>query len=82
MGFMGVMANANSSFNALGKPLPPLLISTLQMIIVYIPLAMLGDYLWGYVGIFIAGAATVSVLGTVSWIWINREVGLKAPPDE
>ena len=82
MGFMGVMANANSSFNALGKPLPPLLISTLQMIVVYIPLALLGDYLWGYVGIFIASATTVCLLGTISWVWINKEVGLKAGPDE
>jgi len=74
MGFMGVMANSNSSFNALGKPLPPLLISILQMIVVYIPLALIGDYLWGYVGIFIAGAMTVSVLGAFSWIWINKTV--------
>ncbi|HJP50085.1 MAG TPA: MATE family efflux transporter [Pseudomonadales bacterium] len=74
MGFMGVMANSTSSFNALGKPIPALVISVLQMIVVYIPLAMLGDYLWGYVGIFIAGAATISMLGAVSWAWINREV--------
>jgi Na+-driven multidrug efflux pump len=74
MGFMGVMANSTSSFNALGKPIPPLVISILQMIIVYLPLALLGDYLFGYVGIFIAGVTTVSILGTISWLWINREV--------
>ncbi len=74
MGFMGVMANSTSSFNALGKPIPPLVISILQMIIVYLPLALLGDYLWGYVGIFIAGVTTISILGTLSWLWINREV--------
>lgn len=74
MGFMGVMANSNSSFNALGKPLPPLLISLLQMIVVYIPLALIGDYLLGYVGIFIAGAFTVSILGAFSWQWINKTV--------
>ena len=74
MGFMGVMANSTSSFNALGKPMPPLVISILQMIVVYIPMALLGDYLWGYVGIFIAGATTVTVLGAISWAWINREI--------
>ncbi|MBT3426410.1 MAG: MATE family efflux transporter [Gammaproteobacteria bacterium] len=74
MGFMGVMANANSGFNALGKPLPPLLISILQMIVIYIPLALIGDYLLGYVGIFIASAITVSVLGAFSWQWINKTV--------
>jgi putative MATE family efflux protein len=74
MGFMGVMANSTSTFNALGKPIPPLVISILQMIIVYLPLALLGDYLFGYVGIFIAGVTTISILGTLSWLWINREV--------
>jgi putative MATE family efflux protein len=74
MGFMGVMANSTSSFNALGKPMPPLVISILQMIIVYLPLALLGDYLFGYVGIFIAGVTTVSILGIISWLWVNREV--------
>ncbi len=74
MGFLGVMSNSTSSFNALGKPLPPLVISILQMIVVYIPMALLGDYLWGYVGIFIAGATTVTVLGTLSWLWINRQI--------
>lgn len=74
MGFMGVMSNSTSSFNALGKPMPPLVISILQMIVVYIPLALLGDHLWGYVGIFIAGATTVTVLGAISWAWINRQI--------
>jgi putative MATE family efflux protein len=74
MGFLGVMSNSTSSFNALGKPIPPLVISILQMIVVYIPMALLGDHLWGYVGIFIAGATTVTVLGAISWAWINREM--------
>jgi putative MATE family efflux protein len=74
MGFLGVMSNSTSSFNALGKPMPPLVISILQMIVVYIPMALLGDYLWGYVGIFVAGATTVTVLGAISWAWINREI--------
>jgi putative MATE family efflux protein len=74
MGFLGVMSNSTSSFNALGKPMPPLVISIFQMIVVYIPMALLGDYLWGYVGIFIAGATTVTVLGAISWAWINREI--------
>ena len=74
MGFMGVMSNSTSSFNALGKPMPPLVISILQMIVVYIPLALLGDHLMGYVGIFIAGATTVTVLGAISWAWINRQI--------
>lgn len=74
IGFMGVMANSTSSFNALGRPVPPLIISILQMLIVYLPLALLGDWLLGYIGIYIAGAVTISLIGTLSWFWINREI--------
>jgi putative MATE family efflux protein len=74
IGIMGVMSNSTSTFNALGRPVPPLIISILQMIVVYIPLAMLGDYLLGYIGIFIAGVATATLLGTVSLIWVRIEL--------
>jgi putative MATE family efflux protein len=74
IGIMGVMSNSTSTFNALGKPVPPLIISVLQMIIVYIPLALLGDFLWGYIGIFIAGVVTVTLLGTMSFFWVKREI--------
>ena len=82
MGFLGVMLNSTATFNALGKPIPPLVISILQMIVVYIPLAILGDYLWGYPGIFIASVVTVSTLGAISWGWINRQIeaGITAIP--
>ncbi|HIL98797.1 MAG TPA: MATE family efflux transporter [Pseudomonadales bacterium] len=74
MGFMGITANATSTFNALGKPLPSLVISVLQSIVISIPLALLGDYLFGYIGIFMSGALTMAMLGIVSWFWIIRQV--------
>ena len=72
VGFMGVMMTATQSFNALGKPVPPLIISILQMLVVYVPLALIGDYLWGYIGIFIAFTATNIFIGILSWFWINN----------
>ena len=74
MGFMGLIAIATSSFNALGKPMPSLIISAVQMIAINLPLALLGNYFWGYVGIFIAGAATMIIMGVISWLWLNREI--------
>ena len=71
IGFMGVMHVATSCFNALGQPFPPLVLSFLRTIAFYIPLAILGDYLWGYVGIFLATAFTNVVLGVGGWYW-NR----------
>lgn len=78
IGFMGIMAISGSCFNALGKPLPPLVLSINRMIVVYIPLALLFDYLWGYLGIFIATAVATVLMGTIAWQWnrivIHREI--------
>jgi len=74
VGFSGVMMTATQSFNALGKPAPPLIMSVLQMLVVYIPLALLGDFLFGYVGIYIAFALTSVVMGTVGYFWINAVI--------
>ena len=71
IGFMGVMQVATSCFNALGQPFPPLAISIARTIVFYIPLTILGDYLWGYAGIFIATAFTNVLLGAAAWYW-NR----------
>ncbi|MFT7549344.1 MAG: putative MATE family efflux protein [Candidatus Azotimanducaceae bacterium] len=74
LGFMGVVSNSTSVFNALGKPMPSLVISVLQSIALNIPLAILGDYLFGYKGIFIAWAFTMVLMATLSWFWINRTI--------
>ncbi len=71
IGFMGVMQVATSCFNALGQPLPPLVLSLTRTAAFYIPLTILGDYLWGYAGVFIATAITNVLLGVAAWYW-NR----------
>jgi putative MATE family efflux protein len=72
IGFMGIIATTSSCFNALGKPMPPLIISLFRMLIVYIPLALLGDYLFGYKGVFLAISSSTILLGIVSWLWNRR----------
>ena len=74
IGFMGMMQVANSSFNARGLPKPALIISLLRGVIIGIPLAIAGDMLWGYTGIFIATALTNVVLGLIAWQWNKRSV--------
>ena len=80
IGFMGMTQVASSCFNALGKPLPSLVISILRALAVYVPLALLGDYLFGYVGIFAATAATNVLVGALAWHWnrshVRRAAGL------
>ena len=69
IGFMGMTQIASSSFNALGKPGPSVVISLLRTWLVYVPLALLGDYLFGYIGIFIATAVSNVAVGLVAWNW-------------
>ena len=69
IGFMGMTQIASSSFNALGKPGPSVVISLLRTLIVYVPLAILGDHLFGYMGIFIATAMSNVGVGLVAWNW-------------
>ena len=71
IGFMGMTQVASSCFNALGRPMPSLVISILRALAVYIPLAMLGNHFLGYIGIFIATAATNVLVGALAWHW-NR----------
>jgi putative MATE family efflux protein len=71
IGFMGMMQVASSSFNARGKPAPAFILSIVRTLLVYIPMAILGDQIWGYKGIFIAGAFTNLFMGLVAWYW-NR----------
>ncbi|MDA0790845.1 MAG: MATE family efflux transporter [Proteobacteria bacterium] len=79
LGFMGVMSIATSSFNALGKPMPPLLMSILQMIVLGIPAALLGNYLFGYMGIFGGQVLVTVVLAVVAWVWLRRTVAAGIP---
>ncbi len=69
IGFMGMTQVASACFNALGKPIPSLVISILRALAIYVPLALLGDYFYGYVGIFIATAATNVLVGLIAWRW-------------
>ena len=71
IGFMGMTQVASACFNALGKPVPSLVISIMRALAVYIPLALVGDYLYGYVGIFAATAVTNVLVGWLAWRW-NR----------
>jgi len=82
IGCMGVMMISTQSFNALGKPMPPLVISINQTLLVYIPLAILGNYLWGYTGIFIAMAFTTILMGIVSWYWLNSVIKTRIDAEE
>ena len=71
IGFMGVLSNSTNSFNALGQPKPPLIISVVQTIFVSLPLAVLGNYLFGFPGIFIGGTIAMILSSVVAFYWLR-----------
>ncbi|RPG49802.1 MAG: MATE family efflux transporter [Gammaproteobacteria bacterium TMED1] len=74
VGLMGVIFNATHCFNALGKPMPPLVLSLLRMIIIKLPIILVGNYFFGYMGIFIGTVITTGVVAIISSQWVNHTI--------
>jgi putative MATE family efflux protein len=72
IGFMGLITVANHAFNALRRPIPALILSISRLVIVYVPLAFLGSYLYGYAGIFAATAIANIMVGLFAIYWYQR----------
>lgn len=71
-GLWGVLMMSSASFNALGKPLPSTVLSFTRMFILYIPLALLLNRLFGYPGIFVATALSNGVMGVLGFLWFRK----------
>lgn len=66
-GMVGIILVANSAFNAMGKPLPAILISFLQFFVIYIPTAYIGHNIWGLNGIFVAALLSNVIVGILAY---------------
>lgn len=77
-GTAGIIQAATSTFNALGKPLPAVILTVCRMFVLYIPLAYLGSRWFGPVGIF--GAATIAngIVGIAAYQWSQRQTSYPA----
>ena len=71
-GGAGIIQVANSAFNALGKPIPAVIMTVLRMFVLYIPLAYLGSNWLGTSGIFIAATVSNILVSVVAWQWSHR----------
>ncbi len=49
-GLWGVLMMASAAFNSLGKPIPSTIMAFTRMFVVYVPLALIADHLFGYSG--------------------------------
>ncbi|ANO49927.1 MATE family efflux transporter [Woeseia oceani] len=73
-GAYGMVMVMNASFNGMGKPMPAVAVSVARMVVIYVPLAFIGDRFFGIAGIFAAYAAANIVMGLVSYLWARRSV--------
>jgi putative MATE family efflux protein len=71
-GLWGVLMMASAAFNSLGKPLPSTMLSATRMLVLNVPLAMAGDALCGYSGIFYGTAVSNVVMGVWGYLWLER----------
>ncbi len=71
-GALGIVFTASSAFNALGKPLPALGMSLSRLLLLYVPLAYLGSWLFGIYGIFGAACLSNGLVGLGAWFWHSR----------
>jgi putative MATE family efflux protein len=81
-GLMGVGQVAASVFIALGKPMPPTVLSILRTVVVYIPMAIIFDSYWGYIGIFISLMVANVLFGVAAYLWgkimLRQEILVRA----
>ncbi|NET33116.1 MAG: MATE family efflux transporter [Cyanothece sp. SIO1E1] len=73
-----VILVSSSTFNALGKPLPAVVMTLVRTFGLYIPLAYLGGQLMGPNGVFIAASASSLAVGIGAYLWNQKTCSVKA----
>ena len=78
-GAYGLVMSVNASFNGMGKPIPGVIISACRVIIVFLPLAFLGRWLFDLPGLFGASAVANLSMGALAWVWLGRQIRAARP---
>ncbi len=73
-GAYGVVMVMNASFNGMGKPLPAVVISVARMAVVYVPLAIFMQSLFGIAGIFATYAFANIASAVLAYYWARNSV--------
>ncbi|NES64361.1 MAG: MATE family efflux transporter [Okeania sp. SIO2D1] len=68
-GASGMILVSSATFNALGKPLPSVMMTMTRMLFLYVPLAYLGSWLFGVDGIFVAACFANLAVGIGAYFW-------------
>ena len=73
-GSYGMVMVMNAAFNGLGQPMPGVWISVSRIAVLYVPLAVVGMWLFGVAGIFAAYAAANIISGFGAYVWARSTV--------
>ena len=73
-GAYGLVMSVNAAFNGIGRPLPGVLISAMRVLIVFLPLAFLGHWLFGLPGLFGASALSNLGIGALAYRWLGSQI--------
>ena len=73
-GAYGLVMMVNASFNGMGKPIPAVVISVCRVIIVFLPLAFLGRWMFDLPGLFGASLVSNLVMGLISFAWLGHQI--------
>ena len=73
-GAYGLVMSVNAAFNGMGNPWPAMAISAGRVLYICLPLAWIGQQVWGMKGIFIATAVANTTLGLWAWLWLKRHI--------
>ena len=73
-GAYGVVMIVNATFNGLGKPMPGVAISVGRMLVLYLPLALIGMFLFDARGVFAAYTTANVVAGVLAYTWAVKTV--------
>lgn len=73
-GAYGLVMSVCASFNGIGVPMPGVVLSVSRVIVVFLPLAFIGRWLFGMNGLFVAAALSNIAVGTLAFFWLGRRV--------
>ncbi|GAB3095343.1 MATE family efflux transporter [Pseudomaricurvus hydrocarbonicus] len=71
-GCAGLVMAVNAAFNGLGFPVPAMVISVLRVLGLYLPLALIGQTVWGVNGLFAATALSNIIMAAWGYRWLRR----------
>jgi len=73
-GAYGFEMSVNAAFNGMGYPMPAVWLSALRGIVIFLPLAFFGRWLFDLPGLFLASTVSNAVVAVVAFYWLRRHI--------